>query len=61
MDLRGILMSGMDWIHLAQDRDHWRALVNTIIDFRHPQNVGEFLSSCTTGCFSRRAQVHKVS
>jgi hypothetical protein len=24
---------GMDWIDLAQDRDQWRALVNTIITF----------------------------
>jgi hypothetical protein len=22
---------GKDWINLAQDRDHWRALVNTIM------------------------------
>jgi hypothetical protein len=28
MDLREIGWDGMDWIHLAQDRDQWRALVN---------------------------------
>jgi hypothetical protein len=32
MDLREIGWDGMDWIHLAQDRVHWRALVNTVID-----------------------------
>jgi len=21
-------VEGVDWVHLAQDRDHWRALVN---------------------------------
>jgi hypothetical protein len=36
---------GMVWIHLAEDRDQWRALVNTIMDFRVPQNVEKFLSS----------------
>jgi hypothetical protein len=30
MDLREIGWDGMDWIELAQDRDQWRALVNTI-------------------------------
>jgi hypothetical protein len=34
--LREIGWNGMDWIHLAQDRDKWRALVNTIINFRVP-------------------------
>jgi hypothetical protein len=28
MDLTGIGWGGVEWIHLAQDRDWWRALVN---------------------------------
>jgi len=27
---------GMDWIHLAQDRDKWRAVVDTVMDLRVP-------------------------
>jgi hypothetical protein len=34
MDLREIGWGGMYWIDLAQDRDRWRALVNTIMKFR---------------------------
>jgi hypothetical protein len=34
--LREIGWSGMDWIDLAQDRDKWRALVNTMINIRVP-------------------------
>jgi hypothetical protein len=30
MDLREIGWDGMNWIDLAQDRDQWRALVNTV-------------------------------
>jgi hypothetical protein len=34
MDLREIVWDGMDWIDLAQDRDQWRALVNTVMNLR---------------------------
>jgi hypothetical protein len=27
---------GMDWIDLAQDRDQWRALVNTVMNLWVP-------------------------
>jgi hypothetical protein len=36
MDLRGIEWDGMDRIDLAEDRDQWRALVNTIMNLRVP-------------------------
>jgi hypothetical protein len=36
MDLREIGWSGMDWINVAQDRDQWRALVNTVMNRRVP-------------------------
>jgi hypothetical protein len=36
IDLRGIGFGDVDWIHLAQDRDRWRALVNTVINLRVP-------------------------
>jgi hypothetical protein len=32
MDLREIMWGGMDWIYLAEDRDQWRALVNTLMN-----------------------------
>jgi hypothetical protein len=36
MNLMEIGFGGVDWIHLAQDRDRWRALVNTVINLRVP-------------------------
>jgi hypothetical protein len=30
MDLREIGSGGVEWIHLAQDRDRWRAVVNEV-------------------------------
>jgi hypothetical protein len=59
MDLREIGWDGMDRIALAQDRNLWRALVNTVMNFRVPLNAGKFLSSCTIGGFSGRAQLHE--
>jgi hypothetical protein len=34
MDLREIVWGSADWIQLAQDRDRWRALVNTVMNLR---------------------------
>jgi hypothetical protein len=34
MDLRVTGWGGLDWIDLAQDRDQWRALVNTVMNLR---------------------------
>jgi hypothetical protein len=59
MDLREIGWDGGDWIDLAQDRDQWRALVMAVMNLRVPKNVGKFLSGCTIGSFSRRAQLHE--
>jgi hypothetical protein len=36
IDLREIGFGDVDWISLAQDRDRWRALVNTVMDLRVP-------------------------
>jgi hypothetical protein len=36
MNLRETGWGGVDWTDLAQDRDQWRALVNTVINLRVP-------------------------
>jgi len=35
MDLREV-GRGADWMELAQDRDRWRVLVNTVMNLRIP-------------------------
>jgi hypothetical protein len=36
MDLREIWWESVDWIRLAQDRDQWRAVVNTVMNLWIP-------------------------
>jgi hypothetical protein len=36
IDLREMGWGSMDWIDLAQDRDQWRALVNTVMNLQVP-------------------------
>jgi hypothetical protein len=44
MDLWEIGWKCVDWINLTQDRDQWRALVNTVMNFLVPQRAGNFLT-----------------
>jgi len=44
LDLKETGWDGVAWIHLAQDTAEKRAAVNTIMDLRFPQHLGNFLS-----------------
>jgi hypothetical protein len=35
----------VDWMHLVQDRDQWRDLMNTAMNLRPPLKAGNFLTS----------------
>jgi hypothetical protein len=36
MDIREIGWDVVDWTDMAQDRDQWRALLNTVLNLRVP-------------------------
>jgi len=45
MDLKEIVREGVDWVHVAQDRDQWWDLVNTIINLWVPLKAENVLIS----------------
>jgi hypothetical protein len=44
IDLGEIGWGDLDWIHLAEYSDQWRALVNTVINLQVTYIFGKFLS-----------------
>jgi hypothetical protein len=52
MALEEVGWGDLDWIGLAQDRNRWKALVNS---------AGKLSSGLTTGGLSSSAQLHRVS
>jgi hypothetical protein len=61
MDLGEVGWGDVDWIGLAQDRNRWRALVNSVLNLRVPWNAGKLSSGLTSDGFSSSAQLHRVS
>jgi hypothetical protein len=53
MDIGEIRWEVVDWMHLAQDRGRWRALVNTVMKLRISQKEGHFARWATV-IFSKR-------
>jgi hypothetical protein len=45
MYLREIEWEAVDWMHLSQDREIWRVLVNTVMNLRILKKVGNYLIS----------------
>jgi hypothetical protein len=45
LDLMEIVWESADWIHLAEDRDQWRAVVNTVVNLRVIQKAENFSTS----------------
>jgi hypothetical protein len=48
MDLGEVGWGDVDWIGLAQDRDRWRALVNSVMNLQVPYNAGKLSSGLTS-------------
>jgi hypothetical protein len=61
MDLVEVEWGDVDWIGLAQDKNRWRALVNSVLNLRVPCNAGKLSSGLTSSGVSSSAQLHIVS
>jgi hypothetical protein len=61
MDLGEVGWGDVDWIGLAQDRDRWRALVNSVLNLRVSQNAGKLSSGLTSSGPSSSAQLHSIN
>lgn len=61
MHAGGIRWGGMERIYLAQDGDHWRALVVMVINFGVANTVGTFLRISQNVCgHFQRIQLHGI-
>jgi hypothetical protein len=61
MNLGEVGWGDVDWIGLAQDRNSWRALVNSILNLRVPWNSGKLWSGLASSSLLGSAQLNVVS
>jgi hypothetical protein len=59
MDLGEMEWGDVDWIGLVQDRDKWRALVNSVLNLWVPENARKLSSGLTSDGLSSSAQLHR--
>jgi len=45
MNLRKLVLEGVNWMHFAQSRDKWQDLVKTAMNIRFPYKAENFLTS----------------
>jgi hypothetical protein len=43
--VKEVQCKGIDWVHLAQERVKWQAVVHTVINLQQPLKMGDFLTS----------------
>jgi hypothetical protein len=60
MDLVDIRWGGVGSIGLAQDKENWRAFVNTVMNHRVLNMAGKLPSGYTTSGLFSGAQLHRV-
>jgi hypothetical protein len=61
MDLGEVGWGDEDWIGLAQDKNRWIVLVNSVSNLRVPYNAGKLSTGQTAGGLSSSAQLRRVS
>jgi hypothetical protein len=61
IDILQLGWGDVDWIRVPQDRDRWRALVDSVLNLRVPCNAGKLSSVLTTEVLSSGAQLYRVS
>jgi hypothetical protein len=61
MDLGEVGWGDVGWIGLANDRNRWRALVNSVLNLRVPGNAGKLSSGLTSSGLWSSVQLHRVS
>jgi hypothetical protein len=61
MDLGEVGRGDLDWIGLAQDRNRWRAVVNSVLKIRVPLNAVKLSIGLTPSGLSSGDRLHVVS
>jgi len=60
VNFKEIRLEGVDWIRLAEGRDPWHVVVNTLMNHRESLNPERALTSLVTAIFPRGFLLHAV-